>query len=119
MLATPDTHINQVISDLHSARSVIETFGLRKRGFGITPGGPACIVGALIQGMEGHFDYTMLHSSRLVRAVYALAATLGKEHLDEVKRREAIYKYNDHPDTTKEDVLGLIDTTIANLLQSC
>ena len=114
--------INQLVDDLRAARDIIARDGLVKYHFGMKSGAPSCTMGALMRSIGftcptfnysySHYDaqwQAIYNHPRFASAAYALSCTLGKEG------RNAIYDFNDHPETTAEDVIGLFDTTINNL----
>lgn len=114
-----DSAIEQLIADLRGARDIIAENGLAKEKFFdvFQNNSPTCAVGAVLR-QTGH-DTDHKDAPRVMRAVYALAVTLGKTEPDiddpGLYYRSELYDFNDHADTTQDDILGLFDTAIARL----
>lgn len=112
MLTCPavDEAIVQLIDDLGRARDMIATRGLDKGAF-CGWDGSLCTVGALRQVV----GYSSTALSRVQRAVLALSSTLGSGGQTHTSRCIDVFRFNDNPLTTKDDVIGLFNTAISRL----
>lgn len=107
-----DPITEQTIDYLTTARDRIEARGLVKGRF--SDSGGDCGAGAVAYAVTGS-SFGFLHPE-VSPVLRALADTLGYgDHLSAEALRDVMYQFNDSPLTSKSDMLGLFDTTIARL----
>lgn len=113
--AAAEEAVDQVVVDLTAARDIIDRDGWIQGAYGYRPETPACAVGAVFRAVSGCGNIDSLANPRTQRAVFALSTTLGSNAGTHPARANRIIAFNDADETTKDDVLGLFDTTISNL----
>lgn len=107
-----DPITQQTIDHLATARERIAKRGLAKLSFSNEDGD--CGAGAVAYAVAG-YSQAFLHPG-VPPVLRALADTLGYgDHLSAEALRDVMYQFNDSPLTSKSDMLGLFDTTIARL----
>jgi hypothetical protein len=102
-----------VLATLYCAKSLIRQRGLSK-GLYATDGG-FCIVGALMEA-EGGKHIWDLSDPEIALPVAALCEALGDRFPGRINRSR-LYRFNDAPETTLDDVIQLFDDAMDLELQ--